>query len=211
MKKEDILLKNFTVLSQNPVKHYEALEDLLIQLLTVNPKVAIKCWEELIKQNMDELENDFYLDKYCSNVDFWIVQQLENKLLKNENFVYALPFFVKSKFLLDIIYTKLPIYEYASVYYAIAYAIKNDDLKTADLLLSYIYKNKKFKNYSKLWNNIVGEFRYCNDDHYSGGGLVSDSNYKKPEHIQEFCISWIQRIIDEEEQAGAMTHAMRIF
>lgn len=48
MEKEDILLKNFSILSKSPTKHGEALKDLILQMLSINPKVAIKCWEELV-------------------------------------------------------------------------------------------------------------------------------------------------------------------
>lgn len=211
MEKEDVLLKNFSILSKNPLKHKEALWDLIAQMVEINPNVAIKCWEELIKNHLEELRKDFYLEEYDSDIDDVLVQEMDYRILKKEEFKNAIPFFIKSKFLLDIIFSKLPINEYTSVHYPISYSIKNNDLKSADILLSYIYKNKKFNNYSKLWRKIIEEFKYSDLEHYSGGGIISDLNYKKPEHIQNFCVSWIQRITDEEEQAGAMTHVMRLF
>lgn len=211
MEKEDVLLKNFSILSKNPLKHKEALWDLIAQMVEINPNVAIKCWEELIKNHLEELRKDFYLEEYDSDIDDVLVQEMDYRILKKEEFKNAIPFFIKSKFLLDIIFSKLPISKYTSIHYPISYCIKNDDLKSADIMLSYVYKNKKFNDYSKLWREIIKEFEYSDLEHYSGGGTVSDLNYKKPEHIQNFCVSWIQRITDEEEQAGAMTHAMRLF
>ena len=32
-----------------------------------------------------------------------------------------------------------------------------------------------------------------------------------PDAVKEFCVSWIEKIEDEEQQAAAMTYAMKLF
>lgn len=211
MNKEDILLKNYSILAKNPMKNYEAIKSIISQLCEENPKLAIRCWLDILQSNIQELEiyfNKIEID-YNSFADKF-VRDLENDLLSDGRFKYAVDEYAKNKQLLEIIYTQLPIYEYTSAYYAISFLIRNKKLQLANNILTAIYKNKMFNNYSKLWKNIIGRFEYY-PDNYDGGGFVSDDNYKQGKKVQEFCMSWAERIVDEEEQAGAITHIMRIF
>jgi len=212
MNKEDILLKNYGILAKNPTINADALEALILQLCEIAPELAIRCWSDLLKNNIKELEGYFYSEEYpYDNLGYKIVRDFETNLVGEDYFKYALSYFSKNKQLLEIFYSKSPISDYADVYYAIAYLIRNEKLNEANTILTAIYKNKTYANYSSLWKNIVNRFRYSDIDNYCGGGLVSDSNYKQSKEVQDFCLSWVERIIDEEQQAGAMTHIMRIF
>ena len=45
MNKEDVLLKSYAMLSKDPEKNEDALKSALQQLIEINPKLGIKCWE----------------------------------------------------------------------------------------------------------------------------------------------------------------------
>ena len=211
MNKEDILLKNYSILIKNPMKNAEAIKSIIAQLCEENPKLAIRCWLDILQSNIYELER--YFNKPEIDYDSFageFVRDLENDLLSDHRFEGAVDEYAKNKQLLEIIYTQLPIYEYASVDYVISFLIRNKKLQLANNILTAIYKNKNFTNYAGLWKDIIARFRYY-PDNYAGGGLVNDDNYKQGKKVQEFCMSWAERIVDEEEQAGAITHIMRIF
>lgn len=212
MNKEDILLKNYNILARNPAKNADAIEALILQLCDVTPELAIRCWSDLLKNNIELLENEFYKEEYSyDTLGYKIVTEFELHIIREESFKYSLSYFAKDKQLLEILYSKSPISDYTSVKYAIAYLIRNNRLNEANSILTAVYKNKTYANYSDLWKDIIERFRYTDLDNYYGGGCVSDSNYKQSKDIQEFCLSWVERIQDEEQQAGAMTHIMRIF
>ena len=56
--KEDLLLKNYSILSKNPVKNHESIQSIFIQLCEVSPRLAIRCWIELLQANMDVIKQD---------------------------------------------------------------------------------------------------------------------------------------------------------
>ncbi|MDO4468060.1 MAG: hypothetical protein Q4C49_13850 [Bacillota bacterium] len=212
MNKEDILLKNYSILIKNPMKNAEAIKSIITQFCNDNPKLAFRCWIDLLQNNIEEIKRSVDGNEFqYGTFGYKFVQDLESDLLDNDGFKYAVEEFAKNKQLLEILYTKFPIYEFASVYYAISFLIRNHKLQEASTILTAIYKNKTFNSYSELWHKIIGRFKYSNLDNYSDGGIFSDSNYKQDGEIQEFCMSWAERIVDEEEQAGAITHIMRIF
>ena len=210
--KEDILLKNYTILGKNPLKNAESLKSTIIQLCQENSKLGIGCWLKILQDNIEELESEISRGEYdYHGFGGEFVSQLEFDLLREDFFKNIIEDFVKNKQLLEILYEKSPISNYCSIHYTIAYLIRNHRLQEATIILTYIYKNKKFHNFAKMWQDIISEFYYTNLDHYNGGGLVSDSNYKQDMEIQEFCMAWIERIKDDEEKAGALSHIMRIF
>ena len=210
--KEDLLLKNYSILSKNPVKNHESIQSIFIQLCEVSPRLAIRCWIELLQANMDVIKQDTKEKDYEYNsFSYHYIYETEKKLLDEQIFRNAVGEFANNKLLLDIIYSNAFISEFANAYYAIAYLIRNHRLQEANNILTAIYKNKRFNYYADLWQNIVKRFHYTDLDNYSGGGLVSDSNYKQDTEIQNFCMIWVNRIVDEEEQAGALTHILRIF
>lgn len=64
MNKEDVLLKSYAMLSKDPEKNEDALKSALQQLIEINPKLGIKCWEECIKNNLSEIEEDFGKEEF---------------------------------------------------------------------------------------------------------------------------------------------------
>ena len=210
MDKEEMLLKNFALLAKNPKKNMNAIKSAVGQLIQMNPKLGIRCWEECINNNIEELEQDFGKTEFSSNnIGSNIVRSFESSFCMESSFVDALDIFVRNKALLDVLYTKSPISTYCGVRYAISYLIRNNRLQEADNLLSAIYKNVSFTSYSKLWDNIIDMFKY--GENYNPSGIYFSKSLVQPEHIRDFCIGWIERIKDEEEQASAMTFAMKMF
>lgn len=209
MNKEELLLKNFAILSKNPQKNADALQSTLQQLIEINPKLGIRCWEECIKNNLSDIEPEYAKAEFSyKSIGRILIRDFESSICNKNYFVSALDEFAKNKFLLDVLYTKSPLSSYFSGQYAISYLIRKDRLQEADNILAAIYKNKTFSEYSKLWDRIIKMFEY--GDAYNPS-VYSVHSQKQPEHIRNFCMGWIERIKDEEEQAGAMTFAMKMF
>ena len=212
MNKEDVLLKNYSVLSKNPRKNAKSIQSLIGQLCELNPKLAMRCWQDILQENIDEILDDIDSDgsfQYDS-LGYRLVDDFADDLINEGFFKYAVEDFAKSRQLLEILYSRCPISEYTRVYYPIAYAIRNHKLSAADAILSAIYKNNTFHGYADLWKDIIDRFRYTDLDNYCGGGWVDDDNYKQPADVQEFCMNWAERIPDDEEQAAAITFVLRI-
>ena len=212
MDKEDMLLKGYSILARNPQKNSDALKATITQLCEINPRVAIRCWHDLIQDNFEEIlsgisEGEFEYDSLGYN----LIQYFDTNLIDEDFFRNAVRDFASDIQLLEMAFTLSPISDYTNIHYPIGYLIRHRDLQRADNILSAIYKNRMFSSYSKLWKEIIDTFYYSDPDHYSGGGIVSDENYKQPAEVQEFCVSWAERIPGEEEQAGALSHIMRIF
>lgn len=210
MDKEELLLKNYAILSKNPGRNQDALKSAIKQLLESNPKLGMRCWEECIQSNLSKIKPDFGKTEFeYDSVGYVLIYDYESDFCSKDFFEHALEIYAKNKALLDIIYTKSPISTYFGAPYAISYLIRKDRLQEADNILSAICKNKLFSEYSHLWGEITEKFKY--GDTYSPGGLYLSKPLTQPEHIRDFCMRWIERIKDEEEQAGAMTFAMRMF
>lgn len=212
MNKEDILLNSYSVLSKNTKKNADALKSTILQLCQENSKLGLRCWLDLLKLNLNELQKGFGKEEFeYDNVGRSIVNEYEQSIVGNTSFMYSLHQFSESDELLEILYSKAPIDKYnPSIHYAIAFLIRNNRLQEADPILSAIYKNKAYRNYSDLWMNIVDRFQYDGLDNYCGGGFVDEKNYKQDSNIQNFCLRWVERITDDEDKAGAMAHIMRI-
>ncbi len=207
MDKEELLLKNFTVLSKNPIKNRSGLKSTLKQLIELNPAVGLRCWEECIRNNIEEIEKTD--DEYEYNsVGYVLLTNMEYEICKENSFSNAVNDFAKNKFLLEKLYTKATNTDFFSASYVISYLIRTDNLQNADNVLSALYKNKKFNEYADFWEEVIDMFEY--GDKYNPS-VYCDAGHKQPEHIRDFCISWIERIKDEEEQASAMSFAMQMF
>lgn len=212
MNKEDVLLKNYSILSKKAVKNAEPIKSIISQLCQDNPKLGMRCWLDMLQNNIEVIEKSINSEEFeYGSFGYVFITDLESDLVNKDFFKGAIGEFAKNKQLLEILYSKFPICDYCAVYYAIAYLIRNNRLQEANTILSSVYKNKSFKKYADLWQKIIDRFQYTDLDNYSGGGFYSESNYKQTNEIQEFCMSWAERIADEEEQAGAITHIMRIF
>ena len=210
MNKEDILLKSYATLTKDPKKNKDALKSALQQLISINPKLGIRCWEECIKNNFAEIEADFGKKEFgYGTMGRILVRDFEIEFCSKNDFVSALEDFVRNRFLLDTLYAKAPIESYFGGTYAISYLIRKNRLQEADNVLSAIYKNKMFTAYSEMWKRIINRFEY--GDFYHPSCAYFAKSLKQSEDIRDFCLGWIERIKDEEEQAGAMIFAMQMF
>ena len=55
MNKEEILLKNYAILSKNIMKNKGPLQSAITQLMEVNPETGLDVWERSVRDNMSEL------------------------------------------------------------------------------------------------------------------------------------------------------------
>lgn len=209
MDKEELLLSNYVILSKNPQRNEDALLSAIQQLIEINPNLGIRCWEECIRDHLTDIEPEFRKEEFIyKSKGYILVHSFEHHLLRKSTFVSAINEFANNRFLLEVLYTKSPIYEYFCADYPISYLIRTNQLQDADNIISSIYKNNRFKNYSHLWDNIINRFQYGEEYNPS---VYFSADPKQPEHIRNFCIAWIDRIKDEEEKAGAMTFAIKMF
>ncbi|MSS13467.1 hypothetical protein [Porcincola intestinalis] len=209
MNKEELLLKNYKILSRDISKNRDALISAIQQLMEMDPNLGLRVWEESINDNITSISTDFGKVEFeYKNPGYILVYQYENAICEKNFFANAAETFARNHYLLDILYTKSPVSEYCSAKYVLSYLIRTDHLQEADNILSAIYKNKTYSKYSYLWDCIIDMFQY--GDSYNPSAYFSRP-LTQPEHIRSFCIAWIERIKDEEEQAGAMTFAMKMF
>ena len=209
MNKEETLLKSFTLLAKDPVKNGDALKSAIAQLFEINPKLGLRCWEECININMDKLKKEFGKPEFdYGDVGYEVIRLFESEFCAARYFENALAEFAKNRPLLEILYTKSPIVYYFSAPCAISFLIRKNRLQEADNILSAIYKNKRFSEYSEMWKCIIEKFEY--GDHYNPNAYFAQS-LTQPEPIRSFCIGWIERIKDEGERASAMVFAMQMF
>ena len=212
MNKEDILLNSYSILIKDPKKNADHIRSIISQFCVINPKMAIRCWLDILNDNRQEIEKSEIKDneyKYGS-YGYALINSYESELEGESFFADALGEFCKNKQLLELVYTKYPLKDYLGARYAISYLIKNNRLQEANAILAAIYKNRTFKAYGSLWESIIHRFQYYELDNYSDSGWTK-SDIKKGPEIQEFCMSWAERILDKEEKAIAVTHIMRIF
>lgn len=186
MNKEDVLLKSYSMLAKDPKKNADSLKSAIQQLIEINPKLGIRCWTDCIKNNLPEIEANFGKKEFeYRNAGRILVRDFEGDFCENRNFVPALEEFSRDKFLLEVLYAKSPISSYFSGTYALSYLIRKNRLQEADNILSAIYKNKTFNEYSELWKRIIDRFEY--GDAYNPGVYTVKSK-KQPENIRDFCM-----------------------
>ncbi|MBR4225482.1 MAG: hypothetical protein IKR86_01605 [Candidatus Methanomethylophilaceae archaeon] len=209
MNKEEILLKNYAILSKNIIKNKGAVQSAITQLLEVNPEAGLDVWERSLRDNMTELSQEMGGDEFpFDGLGFFLVTTLENDLLKNESFGQVAERFADNDFLVDVLFRKSPVTEYSGAEYVVSYLIRNSKLDGAGKILSALYANEKFAFYSSLWEQIISGFQY--GESYCPGFFFGEET-EQPEEVKDFCVSWIEKIEDEEQQAAAMTFAMKLY
>lgn len=200
MNKEELILKNCITLSKNARENEEALTTAMLQLFRTNPEQGIKCWEQLIRDHLSEIEVDFGKDAFSEgNIGKILVEDLEFYLCGDPNyFPDAIDDFANNAFLMDVIYSKSPLYPQFSGKSVISLLIESDGwLDDAEKMVSALYQNKTFHAYAELWKYLLDEL-----------GHDDESHFKKQ---RDFCMAWIERIPDDEERAAAMTYVVNAF
>ena len=212
MDREDLLLKNYSILSKNPLKNADALRATIAHLCEVSPKIAIRCWHDLIQDNLGQILSAINGGEFeYDSLGCKLIDEFDSNIIGEPFFRDAAVEFASDRQLLEMVFSLCPIPRFTRVYYLISYLIRHRYLNHADAVLSAIYKNKTFSAYSDLWRDTVELFHCYEPDYYSGSAYINDDYYKQPAEVQEFCMSWAERIPDEEEQAGAISHILRIY
>ena len=213
--KKEILLNNFSILREEPMSYPEEIKAIILQLCEEDPKAAIRCWSDILRDNIEMLKADIAEadeDGFSyKTFGYSYVKNFEYDLVQKQAFRFAADTFAKDKFLLSVLYEYSPVdKEYLSVQYPLSYLIRKEDFDGAANILSALYNSRSFAQYARLWGDIIEECQYIDEDHYSGGGWT-EHEYKQSAAVQGFCMSWVNRIPDERERAGAMSHIMKIF
>lgn len=210
MNREDVLVNNCALLSKDMRKNDRALVDAYAQLFDINPQLGLKLWEEAIRENMSDIAVDFGQAEfsYRNYAGKVLIKECEDRLVGRNHFQPVVEEFADNKYLLDILYARSPITKgIVGATYGISYLIRHNKLQKADNIISAIYKNATFEDYPKLWHCIINmlEYREYNP------GLYDTTPAIQPEHIQKFCMEWINKIEDVEARAGALVFAMNMY
>ena len=209
MDKEQILLKSFDILSRDLLKNREAVESAIRQLMGINPEAGLAVWERSIRENLPAIEEEIEAGEFSfDGLGYFLVLSLEGDLLKDEGFGQVAERFANSDLLVDTLYARSPINDYPGAEYVVAYLIRVGKLDAAERILSALYGNERFVNYSQLWKHVVDGFEY--GEEYSPSFFISVEKQEPSEEVRDFCISWIEKIADEEQQAAAMVFAMTL-
>ena len=156
MNKEDLLLKNYTLLSSDPCNNDDALVSAIQQIFDLNPKLGMSIWENSIRENYDKISVQFGKEKYSyDNPGYVFVYEFANGLCNRNSFFRVLDLFAKNAYLLEIIYSDSPFDDYYRAGEMIYFLIRANRIQEADNILSAIYKNNNFKSHSKLWKTII--------------------------------------------------------
>lgn len=208
MNKEEVLLNSFSIIYKNPRKNWLPLKSAVRQLLKLNPKLGFKCWEECIRDNLADIESEYGNTEFRHmGVGYHVIESLEAFLCCDPSFEEVVGDYANNSFMLEVIYTQSPLRSGFNGRCAISYLIRNNRLQEADNILAAVYKNKTFNAYARLWKDVIEDF--CYREGYVRGRRQDISAL--PEHIKDYCMNWIEKIPDEEERAGAMTFALRMY
>lgn len=213
--KRTILLDNYNILREDPMSYPEEIKAIILQLCEEDPEAAIKCWSDILRDNIEILKSDIAEadeDGFSyKTFGYHYVNKFEYDIVQKQVFRFAADAFARDKFLLSVLYEYCPVNkDYLSVQYPISYLIRKETLDGAANILDALYKSRSFAKYAKLWRDIIEEFQYMDEDHYSGGGWT-EHEYKQNSAVQGFCMSWVERISNQKEKAGAMSYVMKIF
>lgn len=210
--KRTILLNNYNILREDPMSYPDEIKAIILQLCEEDPEAAIKCWSDILRDNIEILKADMGGHRFpYESFGYTFSEKFEYEIIEDRVFRFAAEEFAKDTFLLRVLYEYSPLNEdYLSVHYPLAYLIRNDRIDNTGNILNALYKNNTFTKYAGLWGDIVKELEYDGNDHYSGGGTL-DYDCRQSAAVQGFCMSWVERISNQKEKAGAMSYVMKIF
>ena len=211
MDKEEMLLNRVNILSKDAYDYGEAIASALQQISELNPWLGLDLWERIIRENLNRISTDFDKEEieYWS-IGYYLVNIVEARMCSQNSFASVIENFANNSFLLEIVYSKMPISDdFFSGIKIISYLLRNERLKEADNILSAIYKNNCFKNYSKMWHYLVVGFKYGKD--FWSTDVVFNRVKHQPDYIKEHCYDWIKKIPDENESAELLKFAMSMF
>lgn len=135
--KEEVLLKNYAILSKNVLKNKGALESAITQLTEINPEKGLEVWEKSVRDNLSAIMEDIDGSEFAfDGIGYFLITTLENGLLNIESFGRVAEKFACNDFLLDVLYGKCPVSEYSGAEYVLGYLIRNNRLDAAERILT---------------------------------------------------------------------------
>ena len=212
--KAGILLSNYDILKEDPIAYADAIRDIILQLSSEEPELAIKCWSDLLSAHFEEIKsetesadpNGYEYGIFC----YYYICQLEG-IVDEHSFKPAIYAFSSDVFLLRCLYEISPLGDPClSAYYPLSYLIRREAFEGAGNILTALYKNDTFSKYSELWERVVDQFKYFDgDDHSDSGPTLYE--LRQNAAVQGFCTHWINMIEDPKEKAAAMSFILNIF
>ena len=109
MDKEAKLLECLEIISKNPRRNAHGLLSVLQQLIELNPKLGLRCWEDCIKAHLPAIKKEFSRKRFnTDSLGHILITKMECQALEQEYFVYAIKDFLNNPFLINTIYTQWP-------------------------------------------------------------------------------------------------------
>lgn len=213
-RKEQILLDSFNVLKDDIKTNHEQLEKIMTQLQESQPETVIELWRFLLEENWNHVVKD--KDQYDS-ISTYLTADLMQALTDESGFITFEKYFVSEPKILQAVYQYSPQLPPWSTS-VIATQIRSKNFETANMMLEYMYANKKnnfIKNdelcnycFSNIYKDWIEEYITTSRTHYGAGGW--QANLKVSEEIFEFLSYWVDQIKDPQEKARTNVFLMEL-
>lgn len=213
-KKEQILLDSFNVLKDNVKTNHEQLAQIMVQLQESQPETVIELWKYLLDKNWTHVVRD--KEEYYS-ISSYLTSDLMKELTNNSGFLTFEKYFSSEPKILQAVYQYSPSLPPWSTS-VIALQIKRKNFEKANIMLEYMYANKKnnflrndeFCNYcfSNIYKEWIESYITTSRTHY--GARSWETNLKVSEDIFEFLEYWVDQIKDFQEKARTKVYLMEL-
>ncbi len=213
-RKEQILLDSFNVLKDDIKTNHEQLEKIMAQLQESQPETVIELWRFLLEENWNHVVKD--KDQYDS-ISTYLTADMMQALTDESGFIIFEKYFVSEPKILQAVYQYSPQLPPWSTS-VIATQIRSKNFETANMMLEYMYANKKnnfIKNdelcnycFSNIYKDWIEEYITTSRTHYGAGGW--QANLKVSEEIFEFLSYWVDQIKDPQEKVRTNVFLMEL-
>ena len=177
-KKKETLIKNFNIIKDNYEKNQSSLASVVVKMFKIDTNTAVDMWSYLVTKHVSQLKSD---DAY------WLTENIMYKggeAIGEEEIgeiVLNNPVLKNALFSLAGNDVRLSVCE------IIQRKIGEEDLQTADELLSLVYKNKyKDNTWYQIMDDIIPE---------------DADDLEVTEEAYELLEKWCDKVTDREERA----------
>lgn len=213
-RKEQILLDSFNVLKDDIKTNHDQLGKIMAQLQESQPETVIELWKYLLEKNWNHVVRD--KDPYNS-VASYLTADLMQELTDNAGFITFEKYFATEPKIIQAVYQYSPLLPPWSTS-VIATQIRSKNFENANVMLEYMYANKKnnfIKNddlcnycFSNIYQDWIEDYITTSRTHYGAGGW--QRNLKVSNDIFEFLSYWVDQIKDPQEKARTNVFLMEL-
>lgn len=213
-KKEQILLDSFNILKNDIKTNHEQIAKIMVQLQESQPETVVELWKYLLEENWNYVVND---TEIYSSIATYLTSDLMKVLTYDVGFITFEKYFVSEPQILQAVYQYSPeLLPWSTS--VIATQIKSENFETANMMLEYMYANKKnnfIKNdninnycFSNIYKDWIENYITTSRTHYGAG--TWRTNLKVSDDIFDFLSYWVNQIKDSHEKARTNVFLMEL-